>query len=707
MKMRKNKGMLPALLATVLLTFVFTMAAPAAIYYVATTGYDSNPGTIGQPWRTIQHAADEMGAGDTVHIRGGTYHENVYSVRSGSAGAHIVFSAYSGETPVIDGTGVSAGSNGFVVTHSYIKLDGLEISNWDNGDGILLENAGYIEISDCVVHHVEGGIKCQEGTHDFVLNRVEMHHFYFYGFDATPYGADCYNGTFNDCFAHTGSDLEQNVDGFALGHGSQHDFVFNRCQVYDVYDGFDMGAGSYNVTLNRCLAHDCGNGGFKLWGDNNMVNCLSYHNGYANVELDYSEDYPQARTVTLQNCTLVDATEDYTIIVEHPEVKSLHMYNCILAGGDRIGLLFYQGGVSNYRGDYNIFHNDDPDRAIVTPDRDFSLAQIAAGDWTTYCGQDAHSFVCTDPSTELFQNLPAGDLHLRAGSIAIDKGNSSGAPSEDYDGNPRPQGGGYDIGAYEYGSGSPGSQLPIISSGDYNGDGYDDIAVFRSSSGLWSVRGLTRVYFGGASDIPVPGDYDGDVAGKADIGIFRPSSGLWAIRGVTRVYFGVSSDTPAPGDYNGDGCCDIGIFRPDNGLWAIRSVTRSYYGSSPDTPVPGDYDLNWRTDIALFRPSTGLWSVRGVTRTYFGESGDTPVPGSYFSHSAWKPGIFRPASGLWAVKGVTRCYFGGSSDRPVPAGFDDNPGDEIAIFRSPSGLWAVRGLTRAYYGASGDIPATR
>lgn len=78
----------------------------------------------------------------------------------------------------------------------------------------------------------------------------------------------------------------------------------------------------------------------------------------------------------------------------------------------------------------------------------------------------------------------------------------------------------------------------IIDSGDYNGDGTSDIAIFRGSSGLWSVRGVTRAYFGTSGDIPAPGDYNGD--GATDIGIFR--IGLWAIRDLSRVYFGGSGD---------------------------------------------------------------------------------------------------------------------------------------------------------------------
>ena len=120
---------------------------------------------------------------------------------------------------------------------------------------------------------------------------------------------------------------------------------------------------------------------------------------------------------------------------------------------------------------------------------------------------------------------------------------------------------------------------------DFNGDGTDDIAIFRASSDLWSVRGITRVYFGSAKDAVLPGDYDG--SGTASAAIFRASSGLWAVRGVTRLYFGSKIDEPKPGDYNGDGSDDVCIFRKSTGLWAIRGITRVYYGEFGDLAIPG------------------------------------------------------------------------------------------------------------------------
>ncbi len=244
-----------------------------------------------------------------------------------------------------------------------------------------------------------------------------------------------------------------------------------------------------------------------------------------------------------------------------------------------------------------------------------------------------------------------------------------------------------------------------IGSGDYNGDGTSDIAIFRPDTGLWAVRGITRIYFGSSTDLPVPGDYNGD--GTTDIGIFRPDAGLWAISSLTRGYFGGAIDFPAARDYNGDGTTEMGIFRSASGLWAIRGVTRVYYGTTGDTPVPGDYGGAGTQDIGLFRPGSGLWAIRGLTRIYFGGSTDDPVPGDYNGDGVWDEGIFRPSSGLWAIRSVTRRYFGGATDDPVPAGYAGSGIDSIGIFRSSSGLWAVSDVTRVYFGSSGDVSVTR
>ncbi len=79
-------------------------AAPAQ-YYVATTGSDTNAGTLAEPFATIQHTADVMEPGDTCYIRGGSYHEEVdLSGVAGSSGNRITFTNYKDEAVTLDGT---------------------------------------------------------------------------------------------------------------------------------------------------------------------------------------------------------------------------------------------------------------------------------------------------------------------------------------------------------------------------------------------------------------------------------------------------------------------------------------------------------------------------------------------------------------------------------------------------------------------------
>jgi beta-lactamase superfamily II metal-dependent hydrolase len=248
--------------------------------------------------------------------------------------------------------------------------------------------------------------------------------------------------------------------------------------------------------------------------------------------------------------------------------------------------------------------------------------------------------------------------------------------------------------------------LPIIlASGDYNGDGTSELAVYRSASGMWAIRNLTNIYFGSPSDYPSSGDFDGD--GTTDATIFRPSQGLWGVRNITRVIFGVSGDRPVPEDYDGDGRTDIGVFRSSKSQWAIFNLTRWYFGSSTDLPVPGDYNGDGTADTALFRKAAGMWAVNQITRIYFGSESDIPVPADYNGDSRTECAVYRPAFGYWLVKDYTRLCFGGNTYLPRPGDYDGNSHDDPGAFRPSTGLWIVPGLTRTFFGTAGDIPVTR
>src|SRR5207237_1062751 len=137
------------------------------VFYVSTTGSDSNPGTLSSPWRTIQHAANSVQAGDAVYVRGGAYNESVNISVSGSATAGpITFKTFPGEQGIIDGTGLvpsTAGTQGLIniVNQSYISIQGLEIRNYQTSSasatpaGIWVSGSGSnIQLLNNLVHNV-------------------------------------------------------------------------------------------------------------------------------------------------------------------------------------------------------------------------------------------------------------------------------------------------------------------------------------------------------------------------------------------------------------------------------------------------------------------------------------------------------------------------------------------------------------------------
>lgn len=73
-------------------------------YYVSSsTGNDANPGTLAQPFATLQKASTVIAPGDRVLVRGGQYLEELVVPMSGTSANPIIFEAYPNEEPVISG----------------------------------------------------------------------------------------------------------------------------------------------------------------------------------------------------------------------------------------------------------------------------------------------------------------------------------------------------------------------------------------------------------------------------------------------------------------------------------------------------------------------------------------------------------------------------------------------------------------------------
>lgn len=80
-----------------------TLPHTLTTYYVSPAGSDSSPGTLTQPFATVQHGVNQLYAGDTLTLRAGNYHESVTVARSGMASAPITIAAYPGETAALIG----------------------------------------------------------------------------------------------------------------------------------------------------------------------------------------------------------------------------------------------------------------------------------------------------------------------------------------------------------------------------------------------------------------------------------------------------------------------------------------------------------------------------------------------------------------------------------------------------------------------------
>src|SRR5205823_6325703 len=103
-----------------------------------------------------------------------------------------------------------------------------------------------------------------------------------------------------------------------------------------------------------------------------------------------------------------------------------------------------------------------------------------------------------------------------------------------------------------------------------DGDGKTDLALWRPTDGTWhiapsngtppitpNIAAAQTTQWGLPGDIPITGDFDGD--GKADLALWRPVNATWYIIQSTnptvplQVQFGFLGDVPVAGDFDGSG----------------------------------------------------------------------------------------------------------------------------------------------------------
>lgn len=175
---------------------------PATIY-VATTGSDSNAGTSGSPYATINKALSVATAGSVIQVAAGTYSESsAYAwftttaclsfVSNGTSGQPIILRAASGASVKVDGSTTKAGI--YLRSHDYIYIAGLEVQNcylcgigamgeYNDAYGryIAADCSNYVVIENCYIHDVLGETGSNTaaihgwGTSDWVVrnNRID------------------------------------------------------------------------------------------------------------------------------------------------------------------------------------------------------------------------------------------------------------------------------------------------------------------------------------------------------------------------------------------------------------------------------------------------------------------------------------------------------------------------------------------------------
>ena len=278
-----------------------------------------------------------------------------------------------------------------------------------------------------------------------------------------------------------------------------------------------------------------------------------------------------------------------------------------------------------------------------------------------------------------------------------------------------------------------GKLLMHSNKADFDGDGSNDLAVFRPATGTWysqNKQGFSAQVFGSANDMPVSADYDGD--GLTDKAIFRNvnGNGIWEINrssdgGTTSAQFGFATDTPVRGDFDGDGRNDVAVFRSSTGTWYIQKSNNTgftivQFGISEDIPMAADMDGDGKHDITVFRPSTGVWywiksSNGSVGIVKFGQNEDKPITGDFDGDGRDDITVYRPSTGVWYIwRSVDNSYdirqFGLNDDVPVAGNYDGDNKTDIAVFRPSTGIWYIwRSSDGTYdfkqFGLNGDIPA--
>jgi parallel beta-helix repeat protein len=555
-------------------------------FYVDPNGSNTNSGLLGSPWQTLQFAANNVAAGDTVIVDAGNY-----------AGFDITTSGTS-SAPI-----------------SFIASAGVNITSPETmrkAEGINIEGASFIHLSGFTCDNMpEAGIRTvgfpaspttqhQDGvvlTHNVCQNNHTWGIFTAFSdnvviTDNTCSGSVTQHGVYvsNTC---SGPVVSYNTLFGNAGAGLHMNGDVSQGDVGVITNALVIG----NVIFNNGTA---GASGINCDGVQNSVieNNLLYNNHASGISLyDIDASHGSDNDVIVNNTIIMaagarwciniqDRTDETEGSINNTVFNNILLNNNTTHGSISLGQLSRTGFTS----DYNIITTN----ANPFDEVDTSLSDhfVTFAQWKTDTGQDTHSFTAT--AAQLFVNIAGNDYHLVAGAPAIDAGVASlaghAAPGIDLDQNGRPAGKGFDIGAYEFGSVPAGTN----SQGLFFTDGNNQLWEYNSKTGVFTDTGGYATVF--AAGI--------DAAGNPECWLLDGNHEIWRDDNGTFTSLGAFGTRLVAGDGQ------VAFTDGSNRLWFYQDSTGQFAPTGAfATHLSGGFDNQGNNFVAFTDASNQIWEL--------------------------------------------------------------------------------------------------
>ena len=318
-----------------------------ATYYVQNPGgNDGNPGSMAQPWLTMQKAFDTATAvaPDTVYLLGGeTLAATIdVDINTGSAGKYINFIGVGpgwvddGTRYVIDGNGAVANAIAVSAAMNYIRLKNIEVFN-TTSDGIDT-----------------GGVT----TSNFWI--------------------------FEQCYVHT--------CGGAGIYTSSSGWVYIRCSLRN-NTGAGVNATSYTLFL-FCDFIGNGNDGITTFKNGSIIGCIIHANTASGVESNASKT-----TSCLFLHNVIDGNDSYGIYDINGDLYPVFLYYNRITNHNDIGdiSVYYRDTDNPLFGDFNFYLNNDTNKSIAGIDYEGANSLVAGVEG--YANRAGDEFDLTDLAT--------------------------------------------------------------------------------------------------------------------------------------------------------------------------------------------------------------------------------------------------------------------------------------------------------------------